>query len=257
MLPTLTPLSRGPLAPLLERVLLPHQASAEVVPARTLFTPAGLDKVLARHGAAYVQANRRPPERRSPDRRAVMSQWSKYFLSQAIYVPVAANLLLDRRLPLNLETLGVALDAEGLVTELVIPDEGEGIGGAADGESRLRPLFDALLSPTIAAMAAHTGIAPRALWSNAGHYYAYLIGQLEALPDRPAGVAEGARLMTLRVFGDGARNPLHRPIREVVDAAGEPRRVRRVCCVRYRLPELGYCGNCPLPAALAERSEEA
>lgn len=185
-----------------------------------------------------------------------MSQWSKYFLSQAIYVPVAANLLLDRQLPLALDQLGLLLDEQSLVTTLVVPNEGERVSGT-DGESRLRPLMDATLAPAIASMAAHTGIAPRALWSNVGHYYAYLIDRLRELPSPPAAVDEGARLMTLRHFDDGARNPLYRPIRQVIDAAGEARCVRRVCCVRYRLPELGYCGNCPLPAALARNPEEA
>ena len=117
--------------------------------------------------------------------------------------------------------------------------------------------MDATLTPAIAAMAAHTGIAPRALWSNVGHYYAYLIDQLQGLPSPPLAVAEGTRLMALGNFADGTRNPLYRPIRQVADAAGEARCVRRVCCVRYRLPEVGYCGNCPLPAALALHPEEA
>lgn len=257
MLPTLTPLFEGPFATLHDRVLLPYQAPARpvspagIVPARELFTAEGLDAILARYGAVHAT-----PERRPPDRRAVISQWSKYFLSQAIYVPVAANLLLDRQLPLALDELGLMLDAEGLVERLVVPHEGTAIV-AADAESRLRPLLNALLAPAITAMAAHTGIAPRALWSNAGHYYEYLIGQLQVSAKTSAGVAEGARLMTLRSFADGTRNPLYQPIRYVDEGAGQPRRLRRVCCVRYRLPELGYCGNCPLPAARAERCERA
>ncbi|HET8791370.1 MAG TPA: siderophore-iron reductase FhuF [Modicisalibacter sp.] len=251
MLSTLTPLFQGPLADFGERLLLPHQVPATPTPARQLFTAEGLDAVLKRYAGGF-----RTPGRWPPDRRAVMSQWSKYFLSQAIYVPVAANLLLDRQLPLALDQLGLLLDEQSLVTTLVVPNEGERVSGT-DGESRLRPLMDATLAPAIASMAAHTGIAPRALWSNVGHYYAYLIDRLRELPSPPAAVDEGARLMTLRHFDDGARNPLYRPIRQVIDAAGEARCVRRVCCVRYRLPELGYCGNCPLPAALARRPEEA
>nr|WP_297457651.1 siderophore-iron reductase FhuF [uncultured Halomonas sp.] len=256
MLPTLTALFQGPLADFGGRLLLPHQVSATPIPARQLFAAEGLEAVLERQIATYVDPAAGARGCQPPDRRALMSQWSKYFLSQAIYVPVAANLLLDRQLPVALEELGVTLDAQGLVERLVVADEGRQVAGR-DSESRLRPLMDGLLSPAIAAMAAHTGIAPRALWSNAGHYYAYLIDQLQGLPNPPAAVAEGARLMALGHFADGARNPLYRPIRHVIDGAGESRCVRRVCCVRYRLPELGYCGNCPLPAALALPAEEA
>lgn len=256
MLPTLTALFQGPLADFGERLLLPHQVLATPIPARQLFSAEGLEAVLERYAGDFRTLGRRPLERQPPDRRAVMSQWSKYFLSQAIYVPVAANLLLDRQLPLALDELGLLLDDQSLVTTLVVADEGEWVNGA-DGESRLRPLMDATLAPAITRMAAHTGIAPRALWSNVGHYYAYLIDRLRELPSPPPAVAEGARLMTLRHFADGTRNPLYRPIRQVIDATGETRCVRRVCCVRYRLPELGYCGNCPLPAALARRPEEA
>lgn len=250
MLPTLTSLFQGPLAPFQDCLRLSSQARDGVVPARELFNSDGLDWVLDRYAGQFAAADCQPL-----DRRALISQWSKYFLSQAIYIPVAANLLLDRQLPLALDELGLLLDDQRLVTTLVVSNEGQRVAGE-DAESRLRPLMDTTLAPAITAMAAHTGIAPRALWSNAGQYFAYLIDRLGELPNPPAAVAEGAQLMTMRHFSDGARNPLYRPVRQAIDGAGEARCVRQVCCVRYRLPDIGYCGNCPLPAALAEPPAE-
>ena len=251
MLPTLAALFQGPFAAFHDRVLLASQAKGEVVPLRRLFTPQGLDEVLDRYAVEFMT-----PVYRRPDRRALMSQWSKYFLAQTIYVPVAANLLLDRRLPLAFDTLGVQLDELGLVERLVIPHEGDSIEVAqGDVEARLRPLMCALLGPTIAAMTVHTGIGSKALWSNAGHYYAYLMGQLQGMPAPPPAVDDGARLMTLAYFADGERNPLYQPVRYVENAEGEVEPLRRVCCVRYKLPGLDYCGNCPLPAACAMRRE--
>ncbi|MCG7599681.1 siderophore-iron reductase FhuF [Halomonas sp. McH1-25] len=253
MLPTLSALFQGPFAALHDRVLLPSQARGEVVPVQQLFSPQGLDEVLERYAVEFMT-----PVYRRPDRRALMSQWSKYFLAYTVSLPVAANLLLDRRLPVTFDTLGVQLDELGLAERLVVAHEGEGIEVAqGDVEARLRPLMDDLLGPAIAAMTAHTGIGKKALWSNAGHYYAYLIDQLQALPERPSAVNDGAHLMNLPCFADGERNPLYRPVRQVENAAGDTESLRRVCCVRYKLPGLDYCGNCPLPAACAMRREPA
>ncbi|MEC9484182.1 MAG: siderophore-iron reductase FhuF [Halomonas sp.] len=253
MLPSLAALFQGPFSAFHDRVLLPSQARGEVVPAHRLFTPDGLDEVLDRYAVEYMT-----PVYRRPDRRALMSQWSKYFLAQAVYVPVAANLLLDRRLPMAFDTLEVQLDELGLVERLVVPHEGEDIAAArGDTEARLRPLLDDLLDPAIDAMTMHTGIGCKALWSNVGHYYDYLIGQLQALPVPPAAVDDGARLMTLRHFGDGRRNPLYQQIRHVESDTGEIQRLRKVCCVRYKLSGVDYCGNCPLPAACVMRRDTA
>lgn len=253
MLPTLSSLFQGPFAALHDRVLLTQQAQGEVVAARQLCSPDGLDQVLDRYAVSFMTS-----AYRRPDRRALMSQWSKCFLSQTVYVPVAANLLLDRQLPMTLDEVGVQLDEQGLVDRLVVPHEGQLVAAAQrDAEARLRPLMDDLLWPVIDAMAGHTGIAPKALWSNVGHYYEYLIGQLQGLSSYPEAVDEGERLMTLHCFADGRRNPLYQPIRYVEESGGDMQRLRRVCCVRYKLPGLDYCGNCPLPAACAMRRKTA
>ncbi|TDX23335.1 ferric iron reductase protein FhuF [Modicisalibacter xianhensis] len=253
MLPSLSALFQGPLAVFHDRVLLTPQAQGDVVPVQHLFTPRGLDDVLDRYAGAFTT-----PVYRRPDRRALVSQWSKYFLAQVVYVPVAANLLLDRRLPVAFDTLGVQLDELGLVERLVIPHEGEHISvPKGDVEARLRPLMEGLLWPVIVSMTAHTGIGSKALWSNVGHYYAYLIGLLQDLPAPPPSVDDGARLMGLSCFADGERNPLYRPVRHVENADGQVESLRRVCCIRYKLPGLDYCGNCPLPAACAMRREPA
>ncbi|KXS38203.1 MAG: ferric iron reductase protein FhuF [Halomonadaceae bacterium T82-2] len=245
MLPSLAPLFRGPLAGLDDRLRLPDAAaSANTRAASALFSTDGLAPALAVFGRDYTR----------PDHRALVSLWSKYFLAQAILVPAAAALVLGRRLPMALETLALELDAAGRVARLVVPHEGEMIE-ADDPEPLLRPLLDRLLAPAIAVMAAHGGLAPRTLWSNAGHYYAYLIDQLRGQAWAAPGLGLGEALMARRVFADGARNPLHRPVRQVRDADGTCHTRRRLCCVRYRLPELGYCGNCPLPAARGVSSE--
>ncbi|HDZ38600.1 MAG TPA: hypothetical protein ENH62_09990 [Marinobacter sp.] len=46
---------------------------------------------------------------------------------------------------------------------------------------------------------------------------------------------------------DGRRNPLFQPVNYLIATTGEGHdRRRRLCCIRYLIPELDYCSNCPL-----------
>ncbi|XYD11601.1 siderophore-iron reductase FhuF [Methylobacterium sp. NMS12] len=103
------------------------------------------------------------------------------------------------------------------------------------------------------ALAAVSGVAPRVLWSNAGNIFEFVVRRTQGLPQEGgAGHAAAARVLTSR-RRSGAPNPLFEPIRyvpEAGDAPGgsPPRRVRKVCCLRYFIPDQSLCGACPLPA---------
>jgi ferric iron reductase protein FhuF len=93
-------------------------------------------------------------------------------------------------------------------------------------------------------------LSPKVLWSNAGNYFENLLN-LMAKAGMPAErLAPGRLLLESRTRPDGTRNPLFQPVQylPVNDEHGQPtlRRERKVCCVRYLLPELELCGNCPL-----------
>ncbi|WP_336493113.1 siderophore-iron reductase FhuF, partial [Methylobacterium nigriterrae] len=82
-------------------------------------------------------------------------------------------------------------------------------------------------------LAACARLAPRVLWSNAASLYAWIVAEIAHDPSVPAAVVAGAEAVMLRHhWPDGRRNPLHAPPR----TAGERR--RRVCCLRYLLPQL-------------------
>lgn len=181
------------------------------------------------------------------DRRAVASLWSKWHLSAVISAGLAANLLLERDLPLGLDELHLELAPEGQTRRLWLAHDGSPLA-TQDPFERFATLIDAHLTPLIAALAAHSGASPKVFWSNAGNYFEYFAEALEAHPMASPGAAEPAReLLAARQLPDGRRNPLYQPVRYLADAAGgEPERRRRLCCIRYLIPELGYCGNCPL-----------
>src|SRR5699024_11022933 len=144
MIRELSALYTGPLAWLRGHALLAADAPADVVGARDVFTPAGLERMIDLHATNY------PPG----DRRAVLSIWSKYYLAAVIYTPVAAMLMNGRALPVALDEIGLVLGESGEVRQLVVPHAGEAapeIGTAA----RFLPRIDANPGPAIATMAGH------------------------------------------------------------------------------------------------------
>ncbi|MBB3141504.1 siderophore-iron reductase FhuF [Halomonas organivorans] len=222
--------------------------AADSVPARHLLDPAYLAALLERFGVQYGNG----------DRRAVASLWSKWHFSALCAHGLAANLLLERDLPLGLDELHLAQSSEGQTTGLHLLHAGRPLD-ELDGLSRFATLLDGHLTPLIEALASLTGASPKVFWSNAGNYFEYFAGALPSHPmASPHGADEAHRLMASRQLADGRRNPLYRPVRYLESGDAEaPRRVRRLCCIRYLLDELGYCGNCPLECRGDARAAKA
>ncbi|SOC51242.1 ferric iron reductase protein FhuF [Chromohalobacter canadensis] len=225
----------GPLKGMERKLLTWDQAPKTAWRATDLFSRRGMAHVIQHYGAEHQHG----------DCRAVMSLWSKYFLALTTYTGVAHNLLADRQLPLDLSRLGVVLGEDMLIDALVVEDTSTPLADTR-AEARFLPLIHDTWGPAITCMAHNSGIAPRALWSNLGQYVDYLVGQLHTLPAAQHAAEAGEQLMTLRKLADGQRNPLFQPIRHCKNAEGDIEPIRRVCCIRYLLPGLGYCGNCPL-----------
>lgn len=243
----LSPLYIGPLAPL-SPPRVTKTPEADTLPARDLLDPAYLDALFTRFGAQYGHG----------DRRAVASLWSKWHFSALAAHGLAANLLLERDLPLGLDDLHLEQSPEGQTTGMVLCHAGNPLAEFAP-YPRFATLLDDHLTPLIEALASASGASPRVFWSNAGNYLEHFAGALADHPMASPGVAEPARaLMESRTLPDGRRNPLYRPVRYLeADTPGSPRRVRRLCCIRYLIDELGYCGNCPLACQRAAKAKAA
>lgn len=234
----------GPLAPF-PPPRITAAPEADALPGRELLDPARLTGVFDRFGARYGHG----------DRRAVASLWSKWHFSALAAHGLAANLLLERDLPLGLDDLHLEQSAEGQTTGLVLHHAGSPLA-ELDPYPRFATLLDGHLTPLVEALSSATGASPRVFWSNAGNYFEYFAGALAKHPMASPGVAEPAQaLMACHTLPDGRRNPLYQPIRYVeADEAGSTRRVRRLCCIRYLIDELGYCGNCPLACRRGPRA---
>ncbi|MGM0984373.1 MAG: siderophore-iron reductase FhuF [Pseudomonadota bacterium] len=224
----------GPLRHLAPPTIAP--AAPEGMPARDLLDPTRLAALLERFGARYGHG----------DRRAVASLWSKWHFSPLAAHGLAANLLLERDLPLGLDELRMQQSPEGQTTGLVLRHAGRPLAELAS-PARFATLLEGHLAPLIEALAAVSGASPRVFWSNAGNYFEYFANALADHPLATADIAEPAReMLESRSLPDGRRNPLHQPVRYVEGNDGTSRRVRRLCCIRYLIDELGVCGNCPL-----------
>ncbi len=240
---TLSQLYIGPL-----EVLTPPSVgqtpATDVMPGRDLLVPARLSSLLERFGTQYGHG----------DRRGVASQWSKWHFNSVVAPALAANLLLERELPLALDEIGVTLTADGHTGNLWLPHEGSPLAGL-DPFVRFEAMLDRHLTPLIGTLAGISGASPRVFWSNLGNVFEYFANAATAHPMALPGASDDARhLLDSRCYPDGRRNPLYRPVRYVEDGESETKRIRRLCCVRYLLPELDYCSNCPLSCHPPSRS---
>ncbi|MDT8896040.1 siderophore-iron reductase FhuF [Halomonas sp. I1] len=239
----------GPMEQLTPPRVSPHAAS-DTIAAADLLDPARLDALMAGFSARYPGG----------DRRALVSLWTKWHFATVASTTLAANLLLERDLPLALDDLRLILAPEGHVAGLCLKNEGRPLA-ELEGTARFSTLIDDHLTPLIEGLAAYSGASPKVFWSNAGNYFEHFTQAVPMHPMASAMTAEPAQqLLASRKLADGRRNPLYQPVR-YVDAANDdagasaPRRVRRLCCIRYLIDELGYCGNCPLECRGRRRAE--
>ncbi|WP_405280833.1 siderophore-iron reductase FhuF [Cobetia sp. Ld8] len=262
MIDALSPLFAGPMVAYRDLITTYTQVQADdeaslqrVVPARDVLSPGWLAACIAAHGMQYEASPADAASHHSaPDEQALLSQWSKYLLSSMVSLPLAANLLLDHQLPLELRHLSLRLGEHGVVTQLILDDAaGQGTSlpaeiESADEATRLQARFQgylAHLEAVIERLVPHTALGPKVFWSNAAHYFVYIVGMLEE-QGWVAQAAPARQLMATRILADGRRNPLYQPVSDVMDRHGERHTPRKVCCVRYRIECLGYCSNCPL-----------
>lgn len=202
------------------------------------------DLLLAdRFDAAVTPLLRRYPD---IDRRAVLSVWSMYYFSHLTIGPMVLWLVFRRGTALGPDALGLQLDPQ-----TGLPDRIEMHGAATSPQvTTIHDAFAGLVfdhaAPVVDRLV-DRGLSPRLVWSNLAVYIEWIA---RALGDRiDADLAnEGLSLLDCAIWPDGRRNPLHGLVyRSSVEPDAFTR--RRVCCLRYLLPDMPGCGMvCSLPA---------
>lgn len=223
----------GPLAPLRDRVA-GIDDRRPCVPAARLMTRAAMSGAVARFARGLGCEPTAP----------VISIWSQRYLATVI-LPVAALSIATRR------TVGAPPDRTGIV----LGDDGEPVAirlpdrEDCDGRPLLDPLVSDHLLPFVEAVAGLSGLAPRVVWGSAAHYLDWIVRRLAADPATPDDVArEALGALDAPRLPDGRPNPLQGCIRYLPGKDGHTLRLRRTCCLRYRVPGIEDCGPlCPVP----------
>ncbi|MBU4612577.1 siderophore-iron reductase FhuF [Achromobacter sp. GG226] len=238
---TLDALFAGPLASHAD-ALQPAQATDVAMPLPALLNPDTLGTLLERFAPGHSSTLRRP----------LVSEWSRHYFSR-LMPPVTATLLLTKQpLALRLEDLSLILDVHG--RPHAFRHHGLPQPAVADSAlaTRVAPLLDAHLSPLIEALAAYARLSPRVFWSNAANYAEWTISTLSSHLSE-ASAQEAHALVDEPQRPNGSTNPWHRPVTYVErrDAQGRVHRWRRrrICCLRYQIPDTAMCANCPLHTA--------
>ena len=254
MNPELAGLFRGDLAAVgAALVIKDHTRSFE--PVTDLMQPDRLSAILEKFSTCYQK----------PERRAVASQWSKIYFSKLIVPSVAAALMLDWRLPLDLGVTGITLDEFGRPGAFCLTHAGLAIA-AQTAVERFSFVIDAHIAPVIGAIAGASGLSQKVLWSNAGNIVENVVSYSEKSAPAKKSVEQARLLLRARRLSSGEPNPLFEPVRYTHTCEtqvrkrrvccmpytadrfyAEPERLRRVCCIRYLIPSLAYCKTCPLP----------
>lgn len=239
MIPILAPILCGPQAAHAGALTLAPGPSG-AVPASDFFSTVSL--------RAFFDAQQH--RRQVADRRALVSIWSKRYIASFMLPTLAASLLLHRRLPVALDAVSLVLAEDGLPRGLVLPDEGVPEAPGVPAFARFAVLIEQHLAPLVDALTEVSGASSRLFWSNAGNTFEFAVTRIAQHPMAwPACTAPAREILDARERPDGARNPLFKPVtyrEDAVDEEGHPLRVRRLCCIRYRIPGLGYCSSCPI-----------
>jgi len=176
------------------------------------------------------------------DRRAIVSMWASIYFAAALPPLLAANILLGVEPALGLDDVTFIIAPNFRIDALRIGTEVRRLDDAQTG-GRFDRLIGDHLVPFIDLVADRGGVTRRLLWSNAGNVFEAFCRRLEGVAASGGTLDHVRDLLARPSLAGGARNPLFEPIRYLED-----RRVRRVCCLRYLIPNRTVCGVCPLPA---------
>lgn len=172
------------------------------------------------------------------DRRGVVSLWTQWYAVAVWPAFVASAVMLGRVPPLAGEATGLLVDDSGCPAGLIVGSGANEMAPAAALERLARDQAEPLLRTA----ACWGGVAPRVPWSNCANVLGWFLSELGPVA-APEALASAYRVMGDRAWPDGTVNPIG-----IGDACAEAtgRPPRRVCCLRYRLAQCGYCSDCPI-----------
>ena len=222
-LPVLEPLLDTALAPFAHRLSLadadapvgiPGSTAADTIPATELLEAAVMSDLMRRF---------RPDVWRTAPL-AVFSFWTQHYFLRLSPPVLAANLMFDRDLTLDLDSVAVVIDAEGLPARFLLRDTGTPLPAGTEGAARFARLEANHLTPLIMSWSAQTRLSPRLFQGNLARYLKWVLSRLPELGAEAAAPALQAWLSGSFLAGPARRRP---------------------CCLRDHLPRVAICEDCP------------
>ncbi|WP_160000766.1 siderophore-iron reductase FhuF, partial [Roseomonas sp. 18066] len=156
--------------------LVPIGGAGPAIPLASLLAPGAVDRLVG---------GMTPPrggDSATPDRRAMLSLWSRYYFYTLIPPVVLTLMLAHRRLPLAADQAGVLLKPDGLPAAVALPDAGERCAAPDDPFDRFAPLMRDHLAPLITHWAAEGKVSQKVLWANAAGYFAWIAREAATTP---------------------------------------------------------------------------
>lgn len=249
VIPILEPIFHGPLADLADALVLSPLPPGEAIPATHFIDGSPLLSTTLLRYAAHLRHG-------GQDLRPVASAWSMAYLSALLPPVCAAATVLQHVFPIAADHTFVTLNDDGAPIQFHITSAGEAMSGDTTLE-RYTPLIVHHLAPLFEALSTCARVPKKILWGNAARH---LLGIFETaeqlLPQHPLIARDRDYLLHSPVWQVSTTestasqpNPLHARERSVLvreDGEMKTLRLHRQCCLYYLLPELGYCGACPL-----------
>lgn len=192
---------------------------------------------------------------------AIASEWSRSFSFRLLIPSLTLWICYNQVMPLPWSDIRIAINSDRMTTDFFCIDDDptSRLSDAASGAEALESLLDQSLWPAIAMLCQVTGASSRVLWGNAASYWGWWVFS-EDLIQRCQTDEAMLRLQLAQSFITNAafpdsfpeyfvgqtnrRNPLYQPMRQRL-IQGETKKIRRVCCQRYHLPDTGFCSYCP------------
>lgn len=181
------------------------------------------------------------------DMRAVASLWAKSHFETLLVPFLALSLISGRTVNVDLTAIGCTFASDGTTRHIHLSDVDQPLD-AEDFFSPFRSLIDGHLLPLVGALSVAGGVSHRVLWSNAGNLFEGVVRRIEQVIGTSRAVAGALALLEARRLPDGRANLLVEPVR-YLEKNGVSERVRRICCIRYLIPDHDFCSSCPLPQA--------
>lgn len=181
------------------------------------------------------------------DRRATLSIWMKWHLNAVLPPLLLADVLLARRLPVALDRVTFIIADDARTAAMKCPHGGV-VCDDIDPFARFEELVFGHFAPLVALLAARSGLTRRVLWSNVGNTFEAMLRRIEKVSGRSERLVTADRLLSTPRWPDGRPNPIYGAVHYAADD-GCRERLRKVCCLQYRLPDRRFCKACPIDEA--------